>query len=62
MSIEKDAQFIQLSCDSEGCKRVTKTFKKHQFSDMIEIAKSDGWKIMRFGKKWKHYCSRFHTP
>lgn len=59
--IEKDAQYIQLSCDKLDCKMTTDIHHRNDFSEMIEIAKSDGWKIFKRGQKWKHYCSQTHT-
>lgn len=54
--IERQYGKIALSCDEECGDHNLDFHDPDDFDVMIDEAKSDGWRIFKWGGEWKHIC------
>lgn len=55
MSIHRDPPFFfDVECDECGAED---RIERETFHEVIDVMKSEGWKIRRINGEWEHHCS-----
>lgn len=57
MTISREGREIYFECDAAKgrCAEVCETGTS-DFSEALDTAKQEGWKVKKVGDQWEHYC------